>query len=133
MMWNKIEAFARIYVRDAGEAGAILFSLEKMKMVKLPDGNLKVNIEIRTMLGTGILGSELDVLKNYGHLLVFIPFIGRDATVDNKLILRELSVSLFVNGERKSQFTDSTSFEIPIPEGKAVGFEYIKTNLFTGL
>ena len=94
---------------------------------------LKVNIEIRAMLGTGILGSELDVLKNYGHLLVFIPFISRDATVDNKLILRELSVSLFVNGERKSQFTDSTSFKIPIPEGKAVGFEYIKTNLFTGL
>ena len=42
MMWNKVEAFARIYVRDADEAGAILFSLEKMKkMVKLPDGNLK--------------------------------------------------------------------------------------------
>jgi len=133
MMWNKAEAYVYIYVSDAGEPGAILFSLENIKMAQLPDGNLKVNMEIRAKPGTGALGSELDVLRNYRNLFVFIPFIGRDATIDNELILRKQSVSLFVNGERKSQFTDAplTNFKIPIPEdGKAVGFWYEKTNLF---
>ncbi len=131
--WNKAEVYARIFVSDERENGAILFSLESMRMARLPDDKLKVNIEIRAKAGSGALGGDLKVLRKYDYLSIYVPFIFPDSTIDTKLTLKELSVSLFVNGEEKSHFTESASFEIPILEGKAVGVIFSREHLFAGL
>lgn len=131
--WNKAQIYARIFERNETENEAILFLLENMRMMKLPDGNLKVNIEVRAKSGTGLLGQEFDVFKKYSHLSVYVPFIDRNATFDNRIMLRELSALFFVNGEKRFKLNQVQGFEIPIPEGKALGFQLNTKGLFTDL
>lgn len=131
--WNKAETYARMFQANETEAEAILFLLENMSMSKLPDGNLRVNLEIRAKPGVGPLGHEISVLAKYTHLVVYVPFIGVDATVDNRITLKEITGSLYVNGEKKSNLSEAQSFEIPIQVGKAFGFQLNKADLFTGL
>ena len=131
--WNKSQTYARVFEKSATEMEAILFSLENMSMAKLPDGNLKVNLEIRAKSGVGPLGQKVDVLKKYTHLVVYVPFIDQDATVDSRITLKEITGSLYVNGEKKSKLSETQSFEIPIQKGKTLGFQLNKTGLFAEL
>ncbi len=129
--WNKAQIYVRIFEKNPNDKEAILFFLESVKHAQLPDGNLRVNLEIRAKPGTGPLGQELDVLKKFGHLLVNLPFIGSGETLDNKVTLRELRATFFINGDKKAQLIEAHNFEIPIPEGnKSPAFQLNKRDLF---
>jgi hypothetical protein len=104
-----------------------------MSMTKLPDGNLQVNLDVRGKSGTGPLGQEMRVLERYTHMTVYVPFIDRSATVDNRTILKEVGASFYVNGQTTCQLSEISSFEIPIVEGKTPGFELKRPVLFTNL
>jgi len=129
--WGKGQAYARIFESNESETEAILFLLENQSMAKLPDGNLKVNMEVRAKTGVGPLGQEIAVLKKYAHLKVYVPFIHHDATVDNRITLVMLNASFYVNGAKKSQINETSTLEIPIPKDKAIGFQLNKPGLFT--
>jgi hypothetical protein len=129
--WNKAQIYVRIFQTNANEPEALLFFLENVKNTELPDGKLRVKLGIRAKPGARPFGQELDVLKRFGHLLVYIPFIWPGETIDNKIILTNLRATFIINGNKKAQLTDSYSFEIPIPEGgKSPGFQITKRDLF---
>ncbi len=129
--WNKAQIYVRIFEKNPNDKETILFFLESVKHAQLPNGNLRVNLEIRAKPGAGPLGQELDVLKKFGHLLVNLPFLGRGETLDNKVTLRELRATFFINGDKKAQLIEAHNFEIPIPEGnKNPAFQLNKRDLF---
>ncbi len=128
--WNRGETWTRIFKVDAKEEGVIQFSLDNMEMTQLPDGNLQVTMEVSSKTGTGAIGQDLSVLYGYRKLLVYIPFIHPNDTLDKKIKLREVNAAFFVNGVKRSQINESANFEIPIPQGKALGFELTKDSIF---
>lgn len=129
--WNKAQVYAYIFETTPYDTSAILFYLENLETLKLSDSDLKVKLAVRLKPGSGPLGQELNYLKNYNHLLVYVPFIHEGDTLDDKIILRDLRVFFIVNGEKKSEIIRTEYFEIPVPAGgNLAGFQLNKNDLF---
>jgi hypothetical protein len=129
--WNRAQIYVYVFEKAVNDSGAILFFLENIKNIQLPNGDLSVNLGIKAKPGTGPLGQELEVLKKFGHLLVNVPFIYPEDTLDNKIKLREFRATFLVNGDKKAELIESCNFEIPIPGGnKSPAFQLNKRDLF---
>lgn len=131
LAWNRTQIYVYVFEKTANDSGAILFFLENIKNIQLPNGDLSVNLGIRAKPGTGPFGQELEVLRKFGHLLVYVPFIHPGDTLGNKIKLRELKATFLLNGDRKAELIESCNFEIAIPEGaKLPGFQFSKKDFF---
>lgn len=129
--WNKAQVYAYIFETTPYDTSAILFYLENLETLKLSDSDLKVKLGVRVKPGSGPLGQQLDYLKNYNHLLVYVPFVHEGDTLDDKITLKDLRAFFVVNGEKKAEMMRAENFEIPVPAGgKLAGFQLNKNDLF---
>lgn len=129
--WNKAQFYARIFEKDSNEASTILFYLNSVDTIKLSESDLKVKLVIRANPGNLPFGQELDDLKRYNHLLVYIPFIHKGDTLDGKMMLKNVKATLIINGEKKFQIEHSDDFEIALPDdNKLPAFQLNRGNLF---
>lgn len=129
--WNKSQFYVRIFEENSTDESTILFYLDSMETKKLSEKDLQVNLVIRSALDHGPFGKQLDVLKKYKHLLIYIPFISKNDTIDGKIKIRNCKATLTINGEHKSRIDHSDNFELPLPDtGKVAAFRLNKEDLF---
>ena len=132
--WNKAQFYTRIFANNSNDDSAILFSLNSIDLDKISDKDLKVKLQIKASLNSGPFGQDLDVLKKYNHMLVHIPFVHRGDTIDGKITLKKVIVTLIVNGEKKTKIEHADNFIIPLPESsKLPAFRFNRIGLFNDI
>ncbi len=134
MSWNKAQFYSRIFENDPNDISTLLFSLNSVRLEKLSDKDLRVKLAINASSSSGHVGQDLDILKKYSHLSVYLPFIHREDTIDGKIALKKMVATLIVNGEKKIIIEHGDNFIIPFPEGsKLPGFRLDKAELFKSI
>jgi hypothetical protein len=97
----------------------------------LSENDLKVKLVLKANPTSGPFGQKLDVLKQYNHLLVYIPFVDKRDTLDGEIILKNLKAIFSINGEKNSQIDYSDNFEMPLSDGnKPPSIQLNKNNIF---
>jgi hypothetical protein len=130
LSWNKAQFYVRIFENDPSDKSTILFSLESINLEKISENDLKVKLYIKAGLDSGPFGQDLRTLKKYSHILVYIPFIHREDTTDWKITLRNILVTLIVNGDKKAKVEHTDNFIIPMPESSQLpAFQFNRIGL----
>lgn len=132
--WNKAQFYTRIFENDPSDKSTILFSLNSINLDKKSEKDLKVKLELKASLNSGPFGQDLDTLKKYSHILVYIPFVHRGDTIDGKITLKNMVATLIVNGEKKTKIEHVDNFIIPLPESsKLPAFQLDRVGLFNDI
>ena len=114
--WNKAQFYTRIFENDPSDESVILFSLNSIDLEEISEKDLKVKLELKASLNSSPFGQDLDTLKIYKHMLLYIPFVHKRDTIDGKITLKKIVVTLIVNGEKKTKIEHADNFIIPLPE-----------------
>ena len=129
--WNKSQFYLRIFEKNSTANSTICFYLNSIETKKLSENDLKVELVVKSALDSGPFGQQIDVLKKYKHLLIYIPFINKNDTVDGKMTIRNCKATFIINGEHKSRTDHSDNFILPLPDtGKVAAFRLNKIDLF---
>ena len=129
--WNKSQFYLRIFEENATANSNKCFYLESMETKKVSENDLKVKLVVKSALDSGPFGEQIDVLKKYKNLLIYIPFITKNDTADGNMTIKKCKATFIINGEHKSRIDHSDNFELPLPDtGKVASFRLNKIDLF---
>lgn len=131
MSWNKSQPYIQLLPTTGDKDSIIFLYLNSVKLRKLEDTDLKVELVVESRTESHEIGQKIDILGNYNSIIVNIPFLFYGDTTDHKVILKTVEATFVVNGNNKVNLTKQTNFEVPIPDKGNAGFQMDIGDLFS--